>query len=503
MAKFYLTTPIFYVNDAPHLGHAYTTVTADAIARWQRLLGDDVFFMTGTDEHGLKVANAAAKNNRTPAEQADSTSPRFQQAWAELNISNDDFIRTTEPRHHRAVQAFLQRCYDNGHIYEGVYDGLYSVSDEAYVTQADVDEGRVSGPVKHMSEPNYFFRLSAFEDALLKWYEQVPDNVTPTGYRNEALGLIKAGLADVSITRTSFDWGVPVPWDSEHVFYVWFDALINYATVAGYESDPERFAQWWPATRHIIGKDIIRFHCVYWPAMLMAAGIDVLPKLHVHGWLLISGEKMSKSKPNQISPSMMVADFGVDGFRYSMLRDTSFGPDNDFSYEALVSRYNSDLANVFGNLLGRVAAVVESKAGGVGPAPDPDSPLKQGVQRAFESASQAWKLVQPSVALDASWQIFRDTNEYFQRSEPWTLPPGDKLNAILGDTLEALRIAIILASPAIPDTAKLAWQRLGLDGDPGEQRLPGAAEWGQYGGGQKVVKGPPLFPKIELEVEPG
>ena len=498
MSQFYLTTPIFYVNDVPHLGHAYTTVTGDAVSRWQRLLGNEVFFMTGTDEHGKKIKDAATANNRTPQEQADVTSERFKQAWAELNINYDDFIRTTEPRHTQAVQSFLQRCYDNGHIYQDTYEGLYSVSDEAYVTQADLDEGKVSGPVEEMSETNYFFRLSSFTDALLEWFETVPDNITPTSYRNEALGLIKAGLDDVSISRASLDWGVPVPWDESQVFYVWFDALINYVTVAGYDSDPDRFAQLWPTARHLLGKDIIRFHGVYWPAMLLAAGITELPKLSVHGWLLVKGEKMAKSKANQIAPADLIADFGVDGFRYCMLRDTSFGPDNDFSHEALVDRYQSDLANTYGNLLGRVAAVVASKTDGLGPAPDPDSALKASVEQAYEQASQAWEQVQPSVALDATWRILRDTNEYFQRNEPWTLEAGEQLSAILGDTLEALRVATIMASPVIPAAAAEAWGRLGLDGDPQQQKLPEAAVWGQYPGGLAVTKGEPLFPKLQV-----
>ncbi len=499
MSRFYLTTPIFYVNDAPHLGHAYTTVTADAVCRWQRLLGNDVVFMTGTDEHGLKVQRAAEANGLTPQEQADQTSERFRDAWDHINIAYDDYIRTTEPRHHASVRAFMQRCYDNGHIYKGTYDGLYSVSDEAYVTQADVDEGRVSGPVERMTEENYFFKLSEFAEPLLEWFEREPENITPTRYRNEALGIIKGGLADVSVTRTSLDWGIRVPWDESQVFYVWYDALINYATVAGYDGDPDRFAAWWPATRHLLGKDIIRFHCVYWPAMLMAAGVKDLPKFHVHGWLLIGGEKMSKSKLNQISPENMTEEFGVDGFRYAMLRDTSFGPDNDFSYEALLSRYTSDLANAFGNLLGRVAAVVESKAGGIGPAASPDSPLRESTAAAYEAASKAWEQVQPSVALDATWQILRDANEYFQRMEPWKLPEGNEVNAVLGDTLECLRIATILASPAIPDAAAVAWQRIGMTGNPADQRLPEAAEWGGYGGGTQVIRGDPLFPRISSD----
>ena len=499
MSRFYLTTPIFYVNDAPHLGHAYTTVTADAVCRWQRLLGNDVVFMTGTDEHGLKVQRAAEANGLTPQEQADQTSQRFREAWDHLNIAYDDYIRTTEPRHHASVRAFMQRCYDNGHIYKGTYDGLYSVSDEAYVTQADVDEGRVSGPVERMTEENYFFKLSEFAEPLLEWFEREPENITPTRYRNEALGIIKGGLADVSVSRTSLDWGIRVPWDESQVFYVWYDALINYATVAGYDGDPDRFAAWWPATRHLLGKDIIRFHCVYWPAMLMAAGVKDLPKFHVHGWLLIGGEKMSKSKLNQISPENMTEEFGVDGFRYAMLRDTSFGPDNDFSYEALLSRYTSDLANAFGNLLGRVAAVVESKAGGIGPAASPDSPLRESTAAAYEAASKAWEQVQPSVALDATWQILRDANEYFQRMEPWKLPEGNEVNAVLGDTLECLRIATILVSPAIPDAAAVAWQRIGMTGNPADQRLPEAAEWGGYGGGTQVIRGDPLFPRISSD----
>lgn len=499
MSRFYLTTPIFYVNDAPHLGHAYTTVTGDAVCRWQRLLGNDVVFMTGTDEHGLKVQRAAEANGLTPQEQADQTSQRFREAWDHMNIAYDDYIRTTEPRHHSSVRAFMQRCYDNGHIYKGVYDGLYSVSDEAYVTQADVDEGRVSGPVERMTEENYFFKLSEFAEPLLEWFEREPENITPARYRNEALGIIKGGLADVSVTRTSLDWGIRVPWDESQVFYVWYDALINYATVAGFEADPDRFAAWWPATRHLLGKDIIRFHCVYWPAMLMAAGVKDLPKFHVHGWLLIGGEKMSKSRLNQISPENMTDEFGVDGFRYAMLRDTSFGPDNDFSYEALFSRYTSDLANAFGNLLGRVAAVVESKAGGIGPAPASDSPLRESVDAAYEATAAAWEQVQPSVALDATWQILRDANEYFQRMEPWKLPEGDEVNAVLGDTLECLRIATVLASPAIPDAAAVAWQRIGMSGNPADQRLPAAAEWGGYEGGAQVVRGDPLFPRISTD----
>jgi methionyl-tRNA synthetase len=497
VARFYMTTPIYYVNDAPHIGHAYTMLNGDAVTRWHRLLGDDVLYLTGTDEHGLKVQRAAEANGLTAQEQADRTSPRFQLAWEQLNIANDDFIRTTEPRHYEAVQKFLQTVYDNGYIYKATYEGLYSVSDEAYVTADDVEAGRVSGEVETMSEDNYFFKLSEFEQPLLDWYESAPDNVFPGGYRNEALGIIRQGLDDISISRTSISWGVPVPWDPAHVFYVWYDALINYATAVGYSSDPERFAEWWPNTHHLIGKDILRFHCVYWPAMLLAAGVEDLPQFHVHGWLLIGGEKMSKSKLNQIAPSEMIESFGVDGFRHAMLRDNSFGPDGDFSYEALLTRYNSDLANNYGNLLQRVTTVVGSKCDGVGPAPDPESQLAPIVATAYAEAAAAWDRVQPSVALEATWRIARDTNEYLQSREPWKMDPGPEVDAVMGDALEALRIVTIMAFPSIPAGAEAAWKRIGMPGTVSEQRLPDAATWGQYPGGLEVKKGDPLFPRLK------
>ena len=492
-----MTTPIYYVNDAPHVGHSYTMLNGDAVTRWHRLLGDDVFYLTGTDEHGLKVQRAAEANGLTAQEQADQTSPRFREAWEQLNIAHDDFIRTTEPRHYAAVQAFLQQVNDNGFIYKDTYEGLYSVSDEAYVTAEDVAEGRVSGEVETMSEENYFFKLSAFEKPLLDWYESVPDNVVPGGYRNEALGIIKQGLDDISITRTSIDWGVPVPWDPDHVFYVWYDALINYATAVGYGSDPEQFATWWPNTHHLIGKDILRFHCVYWPAMLLAAGIDDLPQFHVHGWLLVGGEKMSKSKLNQIAPGDLIEDFGVDGLRHAVLRDNPFGPDGDFSYESLLNRYNGDLANNYGNLLQRVTTVVGSKCDGIGPAPDSESELAVVAAAAYADAAGAWDRVQPSVALEATWRIVRETNEYLQSREPWKMDPGPEVDQVMGDALEALRIATIMAFPSIPESAEAAWARIGLSGAVHEQRMPAAAEWGQYPGGLKVQKGDPLFPRLK------
>ena len=503
MSRFYVTTPIYYVNDVPHIGHAYTTVTADALARWHRLLGDETWFLTGTDEHGLKVQRAAESAGRTPKEHADRTSARFREAWELLDISFDDYIRTTEPRHHQSVQAFLQKVYDNGWIYKDTYEGLYCVACEAYYTEADLEDGDLCPihrrPVEELSEENYFFKLSAFEQPLIDWYEANPGAVGPEGKRNEALGIIRQGLRDISISRTSIRWGVPVPWDERHVFYVWYDALINYVTAIGYGTDQARFDAWWPSSLHLIGKDILRFHTVYWPAMLMAAGEQPPAAIRVHGFLLVGGEKMSKTAFNQIYPADLVTDFGVDGFRYQFLRDQPFGPDGDFSYEGMVDRFNSDLANNLGNLLSRVATVVAKKCGGVGPAPRADSPLAELAAAAYADTAKAWDEVHPSIALEATWRLIRDANAHLENNEPWKLEPGPEVDAVMGDALEVLRIVAILASPALPNTTDEIWRRIGLEGTPREQRLPAAATWGQYPGGLPVEKGDPLFPRIKAE----
>jgi methionyl-tRNA synthetase len=500
VARFYATTPIYYVNDVPHIGHAYTTVIADAVCRWHRLLGDDVYFLTGTDEHGLKIQRAAEARGLEPKQMADRTSERFKETWRLLDIAYDDFIRTTEPRHHRAVQQLLQRVYDNGDIELGTYEGLYCVSCEAYYVEADLVDGNcpIHGtPVERVKEENYFFKLSRYQQPLLDWYEAHPDFVQPEGKRNEALGLIRGGLQDFSISRTSISWGVPIPWDERHVTYVWYDALINYATAVGYGTDPERFQAWWPAVHHIIGKDILRFHCVYWPAMLLSAGIEPPRHIYVHGYLTVGGEKMSKTKLNQIFPADLVADFGVDGFRYHFLRDQQFGPDGDFSYERMVDRYNADLANNLGNLLSRVATVVGSKCDGVGPAPSPDSRLAAIAADAHAGASAAWARLAPSDALDATWRLIRETNAYLEANEPWKSEPGPAVDTVMGDALEALRIVAILAWPAVPSAAAEVWRRIGLDGSPADARLPESATWGKYPGGLAVEKGAPLFPRIK------
>jgi methionyl-tRNA synthetase len=513
--RFYVTTPIYYVNDAPHLGHSYTSITADALARWHRLVGDEVLFLTGTDEHGLKIQRSADERGITPIEQADWASARFREAWDLLDVEPDDFIRTTEPRHHAAVQAFLQEVYDAGHIYQATYEGLYCVSCEGYYTTEELiedDDGERTlcpihlRPVELLSEENWFFRLSAFADRLEEWLLSDPSPVRPEGKRNEALGLVRAGLRDISITRRSVQWGVPVPWDAGQVFYVWFDALINYATAAGYEGDPEAFARWWPHVHHIVGKDILRFHCVYWPAMLMAAGIDPPHQIDVHGFLLVAGAKMSKSAANKIAPVELVGGddvagypaLGVDGLRHHFLHDQRFGPDGDLSVEGMVDRYNSDLANNLGNLLARVTTVVGKKCDGIGPAPRPDSPLAAVAAEVVEATAAGWEAVQPSEALDATWRLIKEANALLEATEPWKADPGPEVDGVLGDALEVLRIVAVLASPALTRAPAEIWRRIGLTDDIAQARVPDTVTWGGYPGGLPVEKGAPLFPRLSV-----
>ncbi|MBM3674418.1 MAG: methionine--tRNA ligase [Actinobacteria bacterium] len=501
---FYVTTPIYYVNDAPHIGHAYTTVAADALARWRRLWGDDVLFLTGTDEHGLKVQRAAEERGVHPQEWADQTSERFREAWRELDITNDDYIRTTEPRHRASVQAFLQAVYDNGYIALDTYEGLYCVACEAYYTEDELVDGScpIHGrPVEHVTEENYFFRLSRFEQPLLDHYESHPDAVQPEGKRNEVLGFIRQGLRDFSMSRTSISWGIPLPWDPTHVTYVWYDALINYIAAAGFGTDDERFAQYWPADYHLIGKDILRFHAVYWPAMLMAAGVELPRHVFAHGYLLVGGEKMSKTRLNQIAPADLLADFGSDGFRYHFMADQRFGPDGDFSYEAMVARYNADLANNFGNLASRVLNMATSYCGAVTPEARENGPLVDATRLAFSGLGDGYARLDFAGGLAELWQLIKEANAYIEAREPWRLHKvGDRTaaEAVLGDCLEVLRVIALLASPVIPRAAGELWRRLGLPGTPEDQRLPDAAAWGAVAtAGAPLEKGSALFPRID------
>jgi methionyl-tRNA synthetase len=500
VTRFYATTPIYYVNAEPHLGHAYTTIVGDALTRWRRLLGDDVLFLTGTDEHGLNIQRAADAAGLAPQAFADSIAPKFAEAWKHLEIANDDFIRTTEPRHRAGVIELLQRCFDAGDLELDLYRGKYCVRCEEYYADDELLPGGLCPihrlPVEEFEEENYFFRLSRFQDRLLEWYDAHPGAIVPEFRANEALGLIRSGLRDFSASRTSLTWGIPLPWDPAHVAYVWFDALTNYLSAVGFGTDDERFGTWWPVDYHLIGKDIIRHHCVYWPAMLMSAGIEPPRGWAVGGWLLSGGEKMSKTTGNVVKPLDLVDTVGVDGFRYYILADTPYGQDGDFTYEGLIARYNADLANNLGNLAARVATVVGSKCGGEGAAPSADSPLAEAAAAAVDSAAAAWDVVAPSRALEATWQLVRATNAHLEANEPWKLEPGPRLEAVLGDALEALRIVAILASPAIPATAQAIWERIGLPGSIGDQRVPADVAWGGYPGGLRVTKGPSLFPRI-------
>jgi methionyl-tRNA synthetase len=496
--NFAATTPIYYVTAKPHLGHAYTTIVTDAVCRWHRLCGDNVHLLTGTDEHGLKVQQYADAAGKTPHEFVDEIAPLYADAWKRLDVKYDDFIRTTEERHKVGVRKLLQACYDAGDIELDVYKGRYCVACEAYYTDEELEGDKCpihKTPANYVEEENYFFRLSRFEQRLLDWYDKHPDAIVPDFRRNEVLGFIKGGLNDFSVSRKSLKWGIPLPWNADHVAYVWFDALANYITAHGYGSDDERFASRWPVDWHFIGKDIIRFHCVYWPAMLMSAGIEPPRGWAVGGFLLVGGEKMSKTTGNVVSPLDLIDEFGVDGFRYYVLADTAYGNDGDFTYEGLVARYNSDLANNLGNLAARVATVVEKKCGGVGPKPRSDSPLAEIAAAAVRDADAAWRAVQPSKALDAAWNLIRATNAHLEQNEPWKMAAGTAVDAVMGDALEALRIVVLLANPALPSTTQEIWRRIGLPGRIEDQRLPSAAAWGGYPGGLTVEKGEPLFPR--------
>ena len=497
---FYVTTPIYYPNDVPHIGHAYTSIAADTLARWRRLWGDDVVFLTGTDEHGTKIEHAAAALGITPQEMVDRTSEQFRALTPLLDLTNTDFIRTTEPRHELAVQQFLQVVYDAGAIELGTYEGLYCVACEAYYTEDELVGGLcpVHGtPVEHVTEENYFFKLSTFEQRLLDHYDAHPEAVQPTTRRNEVLGFIRQGLTDFSMSRKSVSWGIPLPWDPSQTCYVWFDALFNYCSAIGYGTDPERFNRYWPADYHLVGKDILRFHAVYWPAMLMAADLEPPKCVFAHGWLLVGGQKMSKTSANQIAPAELVAEFGSDGFRYHFLRDQHFGPDGDISYEAMVTRYNADLANNFGNLANRVLNMAMSYCDGVVPDAREDGPLVDSSARAFAGLTEGMQHLDFSNGFGVVWELIRDANSYIEDRQPWALnKAGDATAAaaVIGDCLEALRVVALLSSPLIPRASAELWRRLGLLGDPAGQRLPDAAEWGRLPPGRPSTKARPCSP---------
>ena len=511
MAKdtFYVTTPIYYPNDVPHIGHAYTTVATDFVSRYHRLRGEKVAFLTGTDEHGKKVPQAAAEQGLEPQAFVDQMEPKWREVWEMLDISFDDYIRTTEPRHETAVTKLLTAVYENGRddIYVGTYEGLYCVSCEAYYTEDELTDGNcpIHGrPVEQMSEENYFFRLSAYQDRLLEHYERHPSAIEPEARRNEVLSVIRSGLRDFSISRTSFAWGIPLPWDPKHVCYVWFDALTNYITAAGYGSDDERFARTWPADVHFIGKDIVRFHAIYWPAMLMAGGVAVPKQVWAHGFLLVGGEKMSKTKLTGIHPRTLVEHFGSDAYRYYFMREIQFGQDGSFSWESMTDRYTADLANGLGNLASRVLAMLGSYFDGAVPEASIEAAagdLPSVASHAARRYDEHMDRVELSPALAAVWDLVGRANHYLVEKEPWAIAKDDarreELASVLYASAEVLRILAVLISPIMPRAAAALWKQLGIEESLDAQRLPDAAAWGGLPVGTRATKGDSLFPRLE------
>ncbi len=502
---FYLTTPIYYVNARPHLGHTYTTVAADALARWKRMRGFDVLFLTGTDEHGQKIERSAAKSGKTPQEFAAEVSSEFRGLWDRMGLTYDDFIRTTEDRHKRGVQHLFSELQKRGFIYKGTYSGQYCVWDELYVEGSPgtpcPDCGRITETV---SEENYFFKLSAFERKLLEHYEEHPDFIRPEARRNEVMAFVRGGLRDLSISRTSFNWGIPVPGDEKHVIYVWMDALANYITALGYGSeDPAQranFEKYWPADVQLIGKEISRFHCVYWPAFLMAAGLPLPKSVVAHGWLLFEQSKMSKSRGNIVRAETVLDVLGADALRYFLLREVTFGQDGSFSFDALVQRYNADLANGYGNLVSRTLAMIVKYFDGVVPAGAGLSIQEKGTISGVEKLFDALEF---SRALDRLWDMVAVVDGVITARAPWKLAAKDdedsrsELAAILYASAEAIRIITALVYPVIPEAATKVWRQLGL-GDITKADLKDL-QWGGLPPGTKLGELGSVFPRAEKE----
>ena len=528
-ARFYVTTPIYYVNDAPHIGHAYTTTAGDFLTRWHRQRGEDVWFLTGVDEHGTKVQRAADAGGVSPQEWVDRL---VESAWLPvlqtLDAANDDFIRTTEQRHLVAVQKFWETVRDNGYVYAAPYEGPYCVGCEEFKFPADLmpGTGEYEGqqvcrihlrPVEHVVEDNWFFKLSAFGDRLIELYETQPDLVQPASAYNEVMSFIRQGLVDISMSRSSVSWGVPLPWDPKQVVYVWFEALVNYLTAVGYGDDPDsvgakEFAETWPADVHLVGKDIIRFHAVYWPAMLMAAELPLPKKVFAHGFLLVGGEKMSKSRVNGIAPSQIIDHFGSDAFRYYFMRSIQFGQDGSFSWEEMSARYTAELANGLGNLASRGTAMVNRycegqlpSAGVRGPA---EHALSQHLVRVVHEAEASMDQLDFSAAIMAVKGFVDAVNMYVTEQEPWVLAKDpaqtERLHAVLYSICESLRAIAVLYYPLMPKAMADLWSQLGAEavlGPIAQQRIGEVARWGQLPQGTVITKGNGLFPRLEEAAE--
>ncbi|MCP5112439.1 MAG: methionine--tRNA ligase [bacterium] len=499
--KYYLTTPIYYVNAAPHIGHAYTTIATDTIRRFKRMQGLDAVLTSGTDEHGQKVAAAAAAMGKTPKEFTDIISAEFSQQWDRLGITPDRFRRTTNPKHHRKVQELFERCKERGHVYKGSYTGPYCVSDELYATDGAVGDpcplcGR---PLEEVTEENYFFRLSAFGDKLIELYESQPTFVQPETRRNEVLAFVKQGLQDLSITRTSITWGIPVPGEEKHVFYVWFDALTTYMSAVEGEDR-------WPPDLHLIGKEILRFHAIYWPAFLMAAEWPLPKQVFAHGWLLFQEDKMSKSKGNIVRATPIQEVIGVDALRYFLLREIVFGQDGNFSYDALVSRYNSDLANGLGNLASRTLSMIHQYRGGEVPAPGAgvQAEIEEAAGKAIRETVGCFERFEFSKGLECLWSLLGMMDKFIVEQAPWKLIKSKdeaaraQLDSALYTAAEVLRIATVLLYPVIPGSTEKIWGHLAMATPLDQTQLEGL-RWGQLEPGHKVERGDAVFPRIKAE----
>ena len=521
--SFYVTTPIYYVNDAPHIGHAYTTVAGDVLTRWHRQRGETVIYLTGTDEHGTKVQRKALENDVSPQQWVDRlVADHWRPVLATLDVANDDFIRTTEERHRRGVQHFWEVLKESGHLYPQAYEGPYCVGCEEFKFAEDLEPGsgefagqevcRIHGrPVEHLSEQNWWFKLSDFGPALLRHYERNPDAVAPRSAYNEVVSFIRQGLTDISMSRSSVDWGIPLPWDDKQVVYVWFDALLNYITAIGYGQDSKRsrFDSIWPANVHLVGKDILRFHAVYWPAMLMAAGLPLPDKVFAHGWLLVGGEKMSKTKLTGIAPETITDVFGSDAFRYYFLRAINFGSDGSFSWEDMRDRYTSELANGFGNLASRGAAMIDKYFDGVLPAPGPYSNADLAIQDLL--AQTVLDTDAAMLRLDFSGGIgsvrgFIDAvNGYVTEQQPWALAKDEERRERLGTVLyviaESLRAISVLYFSVMPKATQTLWDSLGATAaiGPLSEQVVTRLQWGLLPPGTTVVKPEQLFPRLPEE----